>query len=205
MCLIIHKPAGCALPDELLQSAAAFNPHGFGIVSFGHGARARIRRRQRTDIHELERQYRAMRDDECVFHLRYGTHGATDLGNTHPLRVTSHIHLFHNGTLRVERADPRRSDTWYLIEDYLRPILRRRPGLLHEQSFSELLLAWAGPNNRFVFVDTRARRTVIVNREAGFELDGIWLSNLRWFDASRFAWHPATRSAPPPRTLAFAL
>ncbi len=204
MCLIIHQRAGGRLPDELLHSAAAYNPHGFGIVSFDERGRLRVRRRQHTDSDELERLYREAGNGECVLHLRYRTHGAIDLDNTHPLRITSRIYLLHNGTLRLDRHDPERSDTWYLIEDYLRPILKRRPGLLYERSFSELLLAWAGPSNRFVFADADTRRMTIVNREAGFDIDGAWLSNVRWFDASRFAWRPADAGVASSRALEFA-
>jgi hypothetical protein len=35
MCLIIHKPAQADVPEDLLASAAEFNPHGFGIMTFG--------------------------------------------------------------------------------------------------------------------------------------------------------------------------
>ena len=203
MCLVIHKPAHAAVPDELLASAAEYNPHGFGLMALRRDGRLAVYRRSRSRYTELRRLYREHAAEECVIHLRYRTTGEIDLGNVHPLRVTKDIWLAHNGTLRLDRPREDRSDTWHAVADYLRPILKRRPGLLHERGFHELLASWAGPGNRFAFMDARERRTVIVNREAGVDVEDIWLSNTRWFDASRFPWRPAVAAAP--RRLQFLL
>jgi len=195
MCLLIHKPAAAVLPEFLLESAAGFNPHGYGFIGFATDGDTVIQRNSTTDLAALQALHDEFRDRECVFHLRYGTSGNIDDTNTHPLRVTDHIWLAHNGTLNLERHANDRSDTWHLVNDYLEPVLRKRPALLHDRFFHELVLSWCGPHNKFVFVDTAAGRTVIVNRESGFELGGLWLSNTRWFDASRFVWHPARSTA----------
>ncbi len=206
MCLIIHKPAGASLPEELLASAVEFNPHGFGIMAFGDAQRVVVRRRARGDLSALKRLAASFGDGEWVVHLRYRTRGDIDLDNTQPLRVTSRIAMVHNGTIALEQHTPARSDTWHLISDYLRPILSRRPEMLYEKSFQDLLRTWAGPHNRFVFLDGATQRTVIVNREAGIEVGDLWLSNSRWFDGSRFAWYPRTVSSEAlARPLAFSL
>lgn len=206
MCLIIHKPAGARLPEDLLASAVEFNPHGFGIMAFGPAQRVVVRRHARGSIAALKRLVASFADDECVLHLRYRTRGDIDLDNTQPLRVTSRIVMVHNGTVALEQHTPARSDTWHLIADYLRPILRRRPDMLYEKSFQDLLKTWAGPHNRFVFLDGATRRTVIVNREAGMEVDALWLSNSRWFDGSQFEWYRrAVAREAAPRPLAFSL
>ena len=197
MCLLIHKPKHAVLPEQLLESAAAFNPHGYGFIGFGADGSCVVRRSEHTDLYELRQLYEAFRDKECVIHLRYGTSGNIDFTNTHPLQITDTIYLAHNGTLNMQRHDHERSDTWHLVNDYLEPILRKRPELLHDGFFHELVLTWCGAQNRFVFVDTATRQVVIINREQGFELNGVWLSNTRWFDASRFAWHPARRDPQP--------
>ena len=114
--------------------------------------------------------------------------------------------MVHNGTIALEQRTQARSDTWHLIADYLQPILRRRPEMLYEKSFQELLRSWAGPHNRFVFLDGATQRTVTVNREAGIEVGGLWLSNSRWFDGSRFEWYRrALSSQMPARPVAFSL
>lgn len=196
MCLLIHKPAHVAIPPQLLDSAMEYNPHGFGIMTFGADRRLMVRRRSISRRTELHRLYAEFSTQECVIHLRYGTSGNVDCVNTHPIRITQDIYMAHNGTVNMSRREQERSDTWHLVHDYLRPILRRRPELLHDRFFHELMLTWCGPHNKFVFMDAASGKTVIVNRVRGFEVDGLWLSNTRWFDASQFNWHkPGTVNA----------
>ncbi len=203
MCLIVHKPAGRALPSALLRSAAEFNPHGAGLVALPAGRAAVVRRAVETRVDELLSWAADHVDDECVLHLRYRTRGEIDLDNTHPLPVTSDIHLFHNGTLAVDRHTPARSDSWHLARDFLAPVLSQRPALLGDAVFNRMLQAAIGRQNRLVLVDTRARRVVIVNREAGLERDGLWLSNTRWFDPRVLGWASAHPVAQAPRAVSF--
>lgn len=203
MCLIIHRPAGAVIPEALLESAAAFNPHGFGVMSYTDHAGVRVERHARSRLDDILRACRAHADHEYVLHLRYRTRGSLDLANVQPLRVTRDIALAHNGTLDLAHGDVQRSDTWHFVQHYLRPILQRRAETLHDRAFQELVRQWAGQNNRFVFMDARSRRTVIINAEAGRSVDGLWFSNTRWFDASRFDWHRATQPAPPARAMEF--
>lgn len=190
MCLLIHKPRDAELPDALLDSAADYNPHGYGLMAFADGELV-VHRRANTRKSELFALYRELRDHECVIHLRYGTSGVVDMTNTHPVKITQGLYMAHNGTVNLEHHESERSDTWHLVNDYLRPVLSRRPELLYDSFFQNLVTNWCGPHNKFVFMDGANRRTVIVNRESGFEVEGFWLSNTRWFDASRFAWRQA--------------
>lgn len=192
MCLLIHKPAGVEVPDLLLTSAAEYNPHGFGIMVLHKDGQLELRRRTRTHINTLRKIYAQFRDQECVLHFRYGTSGDIDHMNTHPFKLTRHIYMAHSGTIELERHSQQRSDTWHFATDYLRPILKNRPEALYETGFHNLIKAWAGTSNRFVFMDARKGQTVIINREHGFDIDGLWLSNTRWFDASKFHWHKAS-------------
>ena len=185
MCLVIHKPRDARVPEALLESAARFNPDGFGIMWFDASG-IDLRRRSRTRVSELIRLYRERQAFECVLHLRYRTRGSVDLENTQPMRITNDIYMVHNGTVDVRLRKDGRSDTWHLVEDYLRPILRRRPEVLYDSAFERLSRAWAGAHNRFVFMDARRSTTVVVNRESGIAWGDLWLSNERWFDATRF-------------------
>ncbi len=185
MCLLIHKSADAVIPAALLESAAGFNPHGFGLMAFDTEGRIVVHRRAHTVIDELQALAHDYRERECVIHLRYGTSGVVDQDNTHPIRITDGIHLAHNGTVNLARHVQERSDTWHLVNDYLRPVLSRRPELLHDSFFHDLVTAWCGPHNKFVFMDANTRSTVIINRDKGVERDGLWLSNTRWFDAAK--------------------
>jgi hypothetical protein len=198
MCLLIHKPKDLELPPQLLDSAVEFNPHGFGFMSFAANGKLVIRRRYRTSRDELHELYEEFRERECVIHLRYGTSGVIDVENTHPIRITDDIYMAHNGTINMRRHTDDRSDTWHLVHDYLEPVLRNRPELLYERFFHELITSWCGPHNKFVFMDGATQKTVVINREQGFEIDGLWLSNLRWFDTSKFDWQQSRMPMPTP-------
>jgi predicted glutamine amidotransferase len=102
MCLVIHKPRDARIPDELLVSAAKFNPDGFGILSFGATRGIDLRRRSQTRTSELLRLYRERQSFECVVHLRYRTRGAIVLGNTQPLHIANDIYMVHNGTVDLD-------------------------------------------------------------------------------------------------------
>lgn len=200
MCLIIHKPANQQLPEGLLESAIRYNPHGFGVMAFSNRAQPLVRRRSRSDLRELLKICATFHGQECVIHLRYATSGKQDLENAHPVKVTSGIYVAHNGTLNLNRHVQERSDTWHLVKDYLRPLLRNNPQLLYERFFQQMIESWCGPNNRFVFLDNRLQRTVIINRQLGFEVNGVWLSNTRWFDRSQFDWVPRASSENKPQS-----
>src|SRR5690606_13737611 len=189
MCLLIHKAQDADLPRELLDSAAEYNPHGFGIMAFAEDGGMVVRRTTSSDKDRLHRLYDRFQHQECVIHLRYGTSGNVDRGNTHPIRITRDIYMAHNGTINLPRPLPERSDTWHLVNHYLKPVLQRRPEQLHEPFFQDFVISLGGEHNKFVFMDARERRTVVINREKGFEIDGLWLSNTRWFDATRFHWY----------------
>jgi len=195
MCLIVHKPAGRALPAALLESAAEYNPHGAGMIALGAGGRSAVRRSASMDLDEIRTWVDAHVAQECIFHFRYRTRGEIDLVNTHPLQVTDDIFLFHNGTLSLELHTPGRSDSWHLGRDYLAPVLEHRPELLSDGAFQRMVLAAIGTQNRIALVDVRRCVTVLFNRESGIEVDGIWLSNPRWFDPRTVGWR-FTQSAP---------
>ena len=188
MCLIVHKPSGVSLPSALLDSALRFNPHGAGFIALPAQGEACIRRRQVVSAAVVAGWAEAHRDDECVFHFRYRTRGGQDPRYTHPLRIAGNIYLFHNGTLPGSSPSDPHSDTWFLARNFLRPILRQRPDLLGDPMFLRMLEGAVGPSNRLVLVDTGRRRVEIVNRAAGVDREGLWLSNTRWFDARQLGW-----------------
>jgi hypothetical protein len=50
MCLIIHQPEGATTPVALLQSAAEYNPDGFGFMGFDAHGKPRIERSGFADV-----------------------------------------------------------------------------------------------------------------------------------------------------------
>ncbi len=193
MCLIVHQPAGVEIPPALIESAARFNPHGAGMIAL-HPEREPVIRRA-LDTAPAAPLHWALdhRDYECVFHFRYRTRGRVDFANTHPLQVTEDLYLFHNGTLPGGAGSRQHSDSWHLAQDLLRPVLERKPAMLDDLVFQRMLHSAVGVRNRLVLVDVKRRRVINLHRDVGFEREGLWLSNSRWFDPRRVGWKPAAQ------------
>ncbi|HEY1075440.1 MAG TPA: class II glutamine amidotransferase [Fontimonas sp.] len=191
MCLIIHKPAGLRIPQELLRAAARHNAEGWGMMGFERGGRVFVRKEASVDIDtllDLESQYH---DAEYALHLRKQTRGGSGLDNVHPFRVIQGIELMHNGTLELSERVPGRSDTWHFVHDVLRPLAQRHPGLLSDQAFIRVLELGLQPQNKAALLDRLQRRIVLINRAHGAEFEGLWLSSTRWIDRSLFPLHHA--------------
>ncbi|HEX4895911.1 MAG TPA: class II glutamine amidotransferase [Solimonas sp.] len=186
MCLIIHKPADASIPEDLLAAAAAHNPDGWGLMGFAPDGRLLLERHATVDVAVVADTVRHWRDAEFVLHLRRQTRGGSGLENVHPFKILDGLYLVHNGTLKLDVRVPGRSDTWHFVHDLLRPLAQRHPGLLSDHGFLRILELGLKPENKLALLDQRLRRIVVVNREHGVELDGLWLSNTRWIDRARF-------------------
>lgn len=186
MCLIIHKPRGIEVPLTLLRSATEYNPDGFGVMTYSGRYQLTIKRSHTPNFDELRRICQSVTEDECAIHLRLRTRGKITRTNTHPFQVTKDIYMAHNGTLNIHCRIPGQSDSWHIVNDYLRPILQKSPEVLHSRAFQAHLKNRIGMDNRLIFMDARQGKTVIINRELGIEYKGLWLSNTRWFDAEHF-------------------
>ena len=68
--------------------------------------------------------------------------------------------------------------------------MRQTPQALDSPLFVADLGKWIGPHNKLVLMDGRRQRTLIINRREGLELNGLWLSGTRWFNASHFDTAP---------------
>jgi hypothetical protein len=196
MCVIIHKPAGIAIPPDLLAAAASLNRDGWGLMGFDAGGQFLLERHPYVDVAKLietERKYRAA---EYVLHLRLLTRGSTDVQNIHPLWVEGDSFLMHNGTLgSLETAQISRSDSWHFASQVLRPLLQWDPHLLEQPAFLQLVEMALGQDNRAVLLQRSTQRIHIFNRRYGAELEGLWCSSTRWIDQRLYA----LPSAPQPQ------
>lgn len=201
MCLIIHKPQGVAIPDDLLRAAAVHNTDGWGLMGFEPNGRSFVHKGGTVSVDallDLERKYRAA---EYALHLRRQTRGGSSEENTHPFRVLDGVFLMHNGTLNLPMRVPGRSDTWHFVHDVLRPLATRHPGLLSDHGFVRVLEFGLRAENKLVLLDRRLRRLTVINRCHGVELETLWLSSTRWIDRRRF---PLV-APPKPQALSYAL
>lgn len=181
MCLLTYLPEG-VLPDtHALRTGTLHHPdgHGFAIVTDGalltqHGLDAD---HMVGCFHTLRQRHP---DGPALFHSRWATHGAHDLGNCHPFPVGGDAGtvLAHNGVLpkraRPTTTDPR-SDTRIAAEEIL-----PRFGSLRQQRVRRAVERWMGPDNLMVVltIDPGFRRPgYILNEAKGIWDQGIWYSN----------------------------
>ncbi|WP_428309514.1 class II glutamine amidotransferase [Hydrocarboniphaga sp.] len=207
MCVIIHKPAGTAIPHGLLTAAASLNRDGWGLMGFDRGGQFLLERHAHVDVAQLIAAEQNHRDAEIVVHLRQLTRGSTDLQNIHPLWVEGGTFLMHNGTLGcLETAQVSRSDSWHFAGEVLRPLLQRDAELLQQPAFLQLLEMALGQDNKAVLLQRSTRQIHILNRRFGAEVEGLWCSNTRWIDQRLYTLSEpaqAQERSPSPESLHF--
>lgn len=182
MCILIHHPINTQFAVEQLQDFYNKNPDGFGaIVKRGDTVEVIKSIGKVDEIIDLYMQQVAKH--EAIIHFRMKTHGDIDIANCHPYEVVPGIYLAHNGILSTgNAADPKMSDTWHYIQDFLKPMLEHDPSLLFNVGFQRMIAEHIGNSNKFGFMD-QSGRTVIINRTSGIDHQGVWYSNT-------YAWTP---------------
>lgn len=182
MCILIHHPINTRFGNEQLQDFFHKNPDGFGAI-VKRGDTVEVLKSVGT-LEEIIALYdREVAGHEAVIHFRMKTHGEIDLANCHPYEVMPGLWMAHNGILSTGNAkDPKMSDTYHYINDFLRPLLERDPDLLYQVSFQKLVAGHIGSSNKFAFMDSSGR-TIIINEASGINHEGVWYSNT-------YAWTP---------------
>lgn len=182
MCLIVHKPAGARIGEDLLRAAMSLNRDGWGLMGFAPGGRLLLERHPEVNEDAVLDTVRRHEAAEFVLHLRQRTRGGIGPHNTHPIRVSTGLYLMHNGTLGIPSRVAGMSDSWHLVTDVLRPLAQRHRPLFLDNAFHALLEVGLRPENKLALLDQSSRRIVLLNRAHGAELEGLWLSSTRWVD-----------------------
>lgn len=184
MCLLVTQNKNSpVLPDHWLEDFYQSNEDGVGVM-FAHHGELIVKKLLPNSAQDLIQFYREnIQGRDCAFHLRMRTHGDIDLLNCHPYEVLNRaehgidLWLMHNGVLATgNQADPRYSDTWHYINDFLKPILVANPDFAFHPSFADLVGKHIGSSNKFVLMDNEGRQAVI-NQDSGVYWGGLWLSN----------------------------
>lgn len=98
MCIIITKPAGVEMPEkEILMLCAIHNRDGCGFATPG---KVYHNLNYNTFQRELDK---VSKDEPCIIHFRWATHGSVKKANCHPFydRSTG-IAFAHNGVLGIK-------------------------------------------------------------------------------------------------------
>ena len=189
MCILIHHPKDACFTSEQLADFYDRNPDGFGaIVKKGESVEVIKSIGTLEEIEDL--YYNQVACHEAVIHFRMKTHGEIDIANCHPYEVVPGIWMAHNGILSTGNAkDPKMSDTWHYIQDYLKPLLQANPELMLEPAFLKLVGGHIGSNNKFAFMNENGD-VGIVNKNSGYTYWDLGNEELEVWYSNTYAWNP---------------
>jgi predicted glutamine amidotransferase len=133
MCVIAVKYKNVELPkEEHLRACEYRNKDGIGVALLRADATEIMIKKDFVDIEVFIKWFyeTVKKEDICIIHYRFATHGLKDVGNRHPFPVTQNKELLrkpelvcqmavaHNGVLDYEHH-PKYSDTQKFVLDIL--------------------------------------------------------------------------------------
>lgn len=187
MCFIFQKPATVEFPFDLMALAHGRNNDGFGIMFMENG-KAHQRHLLPKNFGQVKKLYKRYHNNDIAVHFRMQTVGKINTELCHPFKILDRrkhgisMYMMHNGTISCDGIksgfQQDESDTLQLVKQYLHPILKENPELIHQEPFKKMLSGLIGISNRLVFLDDTGKFEFI-NRSTGYDLEeGVWLSNL---------------------------
>lgn len=182
MCILIHHPVGTNFNQDQLLDFFSKNSDGFGAI-VKRGDTVEVLKSIGT-FDEINTLYiEQVSGHEAIIHFRMKTHGAIDIANCHPYEVVPGVWMAHNGILSTgNHKDPKMSDTWHYIQDFLKPMLEHDVTLIHNTGFQRMIASHIGASNKFGFMNQDGK-VVLINEASGVWHQEIWYSNT-------YAWTP---------------
>ena len=179
MCVIIRKPKGKTIPNDLLKQAWERNKDGAGFVSILENGAVEFKKGLMSEDVFLQESKRALnKNSETFIHFRIRSKGEVSEDQTHPFKIilknkknNVDAFLFHNGTIScVSALSNKQSDTLFLSK-----ILN---GLKVEEASLILENLNKNKNGKFVLVVPGVTTLVLGDEESKIQ-NGIWLSNTK--------------------------
>lgn len=138
MCVIVHLEPKKTLSKKILENCYSTNPHGWGIMQVRNGQIDTVR--GMGDFNAFYAAWReADEEAERAIHFRIRTHGATNVDNCHPFKVTPDLYLMHNGVIQTHIVDNTMSDTYNFCRHELNPMVAPWPEAHKEPRFLEMV------------------------------------------------------------------
>jgi hypothetical protein len=176
MCILIHQPKGLSFSKGELRDFLHHNPDGFGYM-FGDGKKLHVKKIAGNDKAAIRMYYQNVAGRDAILHFRMKTHGPVTAENAHPFFITPSIAMAHNGILDIGNpVDESKTDTWHLINFFIRPVAENHPEWLFDPNWLEMLGELIGTSNKLAFVHADGR-TSLVNEPDGVKYKGAWFSN----------------------------
>ncbi|MFP4047977.1 MAG: gamma-glutamylcyclotransferase [Bacteroidales bacterium] len=166
MCIIIVKPYGQKIKEEVLTQSYEENNDGFGFHAYKDGERKVYRTNEYKDFKPVLDKYNN-EDTFLVVHYRLTSAGNNHKKNVHPFPIRNDWWLFHNGHFMYADYHKHKSDT-NIITDALKKIDIDK----NITGLTELMLNLT--DSRLVFVKNDEYH--IVNEDMGVWINNIWYS-----------------------------
>lgn len=190
MCILIHHPKDACFSSEQIADFYEKNPDGFGAIIKKSTGTVEVIKSIGTLAEIEDLYYDQVACHEAVIHFRMKTHGEIDIANCHPYEVVPGIWLAHNGVLRTGNSkDPKMSDTWHYIEDFLKPMLQAHPELMNNAGFIKLVGDHIGYSNKFALMNEQGE-VAIINKDSGYEFWDLGNKELKVWYSNTYAFNP---------------
>jgi|GEM_PF-3605704 len=190
MCLLIVSPATTSFDKDDIADFYRHNPDGLGVMYATPDGLMVQKTLPKTADEAFSFYLECCAGRESVIHFRWKTHGEINTDNCHPYEVYGDgsempLYVAHNGVLHTgNAADPKMSDTWHYINDFIKPILNHSPSLIYEPAFISMIEEHIGTGNKFVFMNHEGR-LAIINEDQFVKYKGALLSNTYAWTASK--------------------
>jgi predicted glutamine amidotransferase len=167
MCLISVKTIGADLPiDEDLKEGESGNKDGIGIAYWKNNTKEVLIKKDflNIDTFLLWLHENIKKEDSCVIHFRYATHGLKDMGNRHPFPLTKNTELLrktelvcqsavaHNGIISEYNRHETYSDTQKFILDILSDDTIKNN--LESEGIKKLISSFVGSDRLAILTNT---------------------------------------------------
>ena len=176
MCIIAVVPPGMRLELETLETCMVNNSDGFGFA-FQLGEKVGIYTTMGEDKF-IENYRKAEFIGWHMVHCRISTGGDLTTRNCHPFRVNESLAFAHNGMLDiVVPKGSKDSDTRVFRDTILAGCDIRE---IKRKAYQRLLADYAR-GSKLAFLPARGT-PLVINRQDGVQVDGIWYSNTSYED-----------------------
>lgn len=175
MCCLLVKPEGAKLPSySTLKACFRANPDGCGYVS----TKSNYKSMDFEDFYyHLQR---VGRDEKCILHFRWATHGSVNVKNCHPFK-DGHIWFAHNGVLPIESTNDK-TDSEIAFRSIIMPKIRKHG--FDSKEMIDACLDIVG-SSRFAIFDVKQNAIRTIGSFTPYE--GVYFSNMRWLAYKNYA------------------
>lgn len=171
MCLIITRKKNARVDWNAANRAARSNSDGYGIAWHDGKSLQVLRSLEWADVRKQAHSLQA-KDVEFILHMRYATHGAVNLNNTHPFKLHAHqSFMAHNGIIHTLETPEGMCDSRVLADH----IDTRLDADWHSDPAAYENVEELASSSRLAFMLADGE-IVLVNEEFGAWSDGCWYS-----------------------------